>query len=89
MNKSEVIRFNERNQKLYDFVSNKTGNPANFDGTWDAFDVIHCGEANGYEIPDWVTNDVYNEMAIVYYKYFEFWTLSELSLRLRGGKNFD
>ncbi len=85
----EVIEFNKRNQKLYDFVSNKTGNQANFDGTWDAFDVIHCGEANGYKIPDWVTNDVYNEMEIVFYKFFEFWTLSELSLRLRGGKNFD
>jgi hypothetical protein len=86
---SEVIEFNESNQGLYDFVSNKTGYPANFGGTMGAFDVIRCGEANGYEIPDWVTNDVYNKMGNVYYKYFEFWTLSELTLRLRGGKSFD
>jgi hypothetical protein len=28
-------------------------------------------------------------MAIVYYKHFEFWTLSQLSLRLRCGKFFN
>ncbi len=67
-------------------MSENTGNPATFTGTFNAFDVIRSGEANGFGLPDWVTSDVFNEMAIVYYKNFVFWTGSELALRLRGGK---
>ncbi len=70
-------------------MSENTGNPATFDGTFDAFDVLRSDVENGFGLPDWVTSDVFNEMAFVYYKYFQFWTGSELALRLRGGKFFN
>jgi hypothetical protein len=54
-NTSEVVTFNAHNQRLYDYVSNKTGNSADLYGTWDAFDVILSAKANGFKIPDWVT----------------------------------
>jgi hypothetical protein len=70
-------------------VSKNTGITATFDGTHNALDFIRSALKNGFWLPDWVTNDVYNQMAIVYCKDFEFSTLSELSLRLRGGNFFD
>ncbi len=88
-NKSEVIRFNERNQVLNDYIFEKTGNPATFEGTCHAFDVIHSMEENRFEIQDWATSALYNQMAIVYYKQFQFWTLNELFLRLRSGQFFN
>jgi hypothetical protein len=43
-------------------------------------------KVNGYELPKWLTDYVYNQMAFQYYKSFEFMYLSELSLKLKSGQ---
>jgi hypothetical protein len=55
-------------------------------GTVKVFDVLRFAKVNGYELPKWLTDFVYNQMTFQCYKSFEFMYLSELSLKLKSGK---
>ncbi len=86
MNKPEVIAFHHRYQWLYDYVSNYTGVEATMTETVKVFNALRTAKVNGYELPKWLTDYYYNQMAFQSYKSFEFKFLSELSLKLKSGK---
>lgn len=53
-----VSNFSE----FYDYVSEYSGEPNTWEGIGRVLDPIFCQNASGFELPDWVTSDVLDEI---------------------------
>lgn len=81
----KIKQIMEEHKHFFDYVSNHSGEPNTWKGIVKVLDPIYCQSVSeNTHVPDWVTDEIFQEMLVMRNLYTEFW-FPDGTQFLRGG----
>ncbi|XP_052792268.1 prostatic acid phosphatase-like [Mya arenaria] len=80
----ELDEIKNKYNKLFETVSQYSGEENSLNGTSQVIDPLYCQKVSNYPLPDWVTDDIFNELLELKEAHTEFWIPKDIAY-LRGG----
>ena len=80
----KLQKIQEEHSEFFKIVSENSGEPNNWTGLAKIMDPLFCQKVSGYQLPEWVTDEIFDEMMYVRQLHTEFW-IPEGYAYLKGG----